>query len=261
MARQQLGRLLLQCVESTAITSRKQTLSIAPYALGGPGVSWQTGWQTRSCSSKGKNHPTYPHIQTPLLLPHVLKSLSCSSAGSSGSIGSDSIQSSTSSPTAADPLDDQFSRMMEVMMENPTVMQMMTARMPPHMRNPEVLKALMSNPDVRSRMTALAQEKVGGTVSRQLGHIVGTGPGQGWHGCLTSHNAHSSWQQLQPCCICRTCVVYCKLSAPGSTHSLRLLVAAPDYLWLFVLLLPFLLWLGACLCVFRACHQSSRTLT
>jgi hypothetical protein len=54
---------------------------------------------------------------------------------------------------------------MEVMMENPTVMQMMMARMPPHMRNPEVLKALMSNPDVRSRMTALAQEKVGGAVS------------------------------------------------------------------------------------------------
>ena len=46
-------------------------------------------------------------------------------------------------------------------MENPTVMQMMMARMPPHMRKPEVMKALMANPDVRARLSAVAQEKVG----------------------------------------------------------------------------------------------------
>jgi hypothetical protein len=34
------------------------------------------------------------------------------------------------------------------MLQNPTVMQMMMSRMPPHMRKPEVLKAMMSNPEV-----------------------------------------------------------------------------------------------------------------
>lgn len=45
-------------------------------------------------------------------------------------------------------------------MANPTVMQMMMSRMPPHMQKPEVLKAMMANPEVRARMSALAQEKV-----------------------------------------------------------------------------------------------------
>lgn len=54
---------------------------------------------------------------------------------------------------------DQFERMLEMMMSNPTVMQMMMSRMPLHMRQPEVLKAMMANPEVRARMSALAQEK------------------------------------------------------------------------------------------------------
>lgn len=53
-----------------------------------------------------------------------------------------------------------FNCLMETMMENPTVMQMMMSKMPPHMRKPEVLKAMMANPEVRARMSALAQEKV-----------------------------------------------------------------------------------------------------
>lgn len=44
------------------------------------------------------------------------------------------------------------------MMSNPTAMEMMMSRMPPHMRKPEVLKAMFANPDVRARMSALAQE-------------------------------------------------------------------------------------------------------
>jgi hypothetical protein len=55
---------------------------------------------------------------------------------------------------------DQFERMLEMMMSNPTVMEMMMSRMPLHMRQPEVLKAMMANPEVRARMSALAQEKV-----------------------------------------------------------------------------------------------------
>lgn len=67
---------------------------------------------------------------------------------------------SSDTPPPADPVADQFERMLEVMMSNPTAMQMMMSRMPPHMRKPEVLKAMLSNPDVRARMSALAQEKV-----------------------------------------------------------------------------------------------------
>jgi len=53
-------------------------------------------------------------------------------------------------------------------MQNPTVMQMMMSRMPPHMRKPEVLKAMMANPEVRARMSALAQEKVRATQTEPM---------------------------------------------------------------------------------------------
>jgi hypothetical protein len=61
MARQQLGRVFLQCVKSAARTTHRQTLSAIP-ALGGLALPWHTGYQTRSCSSKGKHHLTHPAL-------------------------------------------------------------------------------------------------------------------------------------------------------------------------------------------------------
>ncbi|KAF8069370.1 TIC40 [Scenedesmus sp. PABB004] len=52
----------------------------------------------------------------------------------------------------------QLDSMVEVMLSNPAMQQMMLARMPPHMRKPEVLRAMMANPEVRQRIAALAKQ-------------------------------------------------------------------------------------------------------
>ncbi|GBF87845.1 hypothetical protein Rsub_00557 [Raphidocelis subcapitata] len=49
-------------------------------------------------------------------------------------------------------------QMMETLMADPAAQQLLLARMPPHMRRPEVLKAMMANPEVRQRIAALAQQ-------------------------------------------------------------------------------------------------------
>jgi hypothetical protein len=53
--------------------------------------------------------------------------------------------------------------MMEVMMQNPAMQQLLLARLPPHMQRPEVLRAMMANPEVRARIAAIAQQSVSNT--------------------------------------------------------------------------------------------------
>ncbi|KAI8474006.1 MAG: hypothetical protein J3K34DRAFT_156372 [Monoraphidium minutum] len=48
--------------------------------------------------------------------------------------------------------------MMEAMLGDPSTQQLLLSRMPPHMRRPEVIKAMMANPEVRQRMASLAQQ-------------------------------------------------------------------------------------------------------
>eukprot|EP00775_Hariotina_reticulata_P005093 gene5093-5334_t len=47
---------------------------------------------------------------------------------------------------------------MEIMMQNPTVQQVLLSRMPPHMQRPEVLRAMMANPEVKQRIAQMAQQ-------------------------------------------------------------------------------------------------------
>lgn len=49
-------------------------------------------------------------------------------------------------------------QMMEALMKDPSTQQLLLSRMPPHMRRPEVVKAMMANPEVRQRIAALAQQ-------------------------------------------------------------------------------------------------------
>jgi hypothetical protein len=51
---------------------------------------------------------------------------------------------------------------MDTMMSDPSTQQLLLSRMPPHMRRPEVLRAMMANPEVRQRISALAQQTVSG---------------------------------------------------------------------------------------------------
>eukprot|EP00878_Enallax_costatus_P024991 GHUV01026707.1.p1 GENE.GHUV01026707.1~~GHUV01026707.1.p1 ORF type:complete len:385 (+),score=94.03 GHUV01026707.1:234-1388(+) len=74
----------------------------------------------------------------------------------SSQAGDDNAASGSSSSTEA--VVDQLDRLMDVMMSNPAMQQMMLSRMPPHMRRPEVLKAMMANPEVRQRIAALAAQ-------------------------------------------------------------------------------------------------------
>lgn len=79
------------------------------------------------------------------------------------STGLDSIQYVSYAGSSGDEeaVVDQLDRVMEVMMSNPAMQEMMLSRMPPHMRRPEVLKAMMANPEVRQRIATLAQQSVG----------------------------------------------------------------------------------------------------
>jgi hypothetical protein len=88
-------------------------------------------------------------------------------------------------------------------MSNPTAMEMMMSRMPPHMRKPEVLKAMFANPDVRARMSALAQEKVRHVLwSKQQQQAWRSSPALAASSplaCLTS----------DLCCPCAACLRVC----------------------------------------------------
>jgi hypothetical protein len=54
----------------------------------------------------------------------------------------------------------QMEQVLSVMMQNPAIRDMMLARLPPHMQRPEVLRAMLANPDVRMRVAALARDQV-----------------------------------------------------------------------------------------------------
>jgi hypothetical protein len=62
---------------------------------------------------------------------------------------------------------DQLERMMEVMLSTPGMQDMLLAKLPPHMRRPEVLRAMLANPEVRTRMADLMQHS--GLSSQLLG--------------------------------------------------------------------------------------------
>jgi hypothetical protein len=68
---------------------------------------------------------------------------------------------STSSNSDNEAVVDHLEQVMGVMMQNPAMMEMMLARMPPHMRKPEVLRAMLASPEVRTRIAALANQTVG----------------------------------------------------------------------------------------------------
>ena len=58
-------------------------------------------------------------------------------------------------------------RVMEAMMNDPSTQQLLLSRMPPHMRRPEVIKAMMANPELKQRIAALAQQTVRGAKARR----------------------------------------------------------------------------------------------
>jgi hypothetical protein len=59
---------------------------------------------------------------------------------------------------------DAVTQMMDLMMQDPASQQLLLSRLPPHMRKPEILRAMMGNPEVRERISSLAKS----TVSQQL---------------------------------------------------------------------------------------------
>jgi hypothetical protein len=52
---------------------------------------------------------------------------------------------------------------MDKMIEDPAGQQLLLSRMPPHLRKPEILKAMMGNPEVREKLKAWGKS----TVSQQ----------------------------------------------------------------------------------------------
>ena len=56
-----------------------------------------------------------------------------------------------------------MTQMLELMMQNPATQQLLMSRLPPHMRKPEVLRAMMANPEVRERISSLAKSSVSHT--------------------------------------------------------------------------------------------------
>jgi hypothetical protein len=55
---------------------------------------------------------------------------------------------------------DKMTEMVELMMRDPGTQQLLLSKLPPHLRKPEVLRAMMANPEVKQRINALAQSTV-----------------------------------------------------------------------------------------------------
>jgi hypothetical protein len=53
-----------------------------------------------------------------------------------------------------------MTEMVELMMKDPGTQQLLLSKLPPHMRKPEVLRAMMANPEVKQRISALAKSTV-----------------------------------------------------------------------------------------------------
>lgn len=67
----------------------------------------------------------------------------------------------TATPTpSGDAAAAQVGDMIDALMRDPSTQQLLLSRMPPHMQRPEVLRAMMANPEVRGRIAALAQQTV-----------------------------------------------------------------------------------------------------
>jgi hypothetical protein len=152
------GRL---CIAFARVTVQ-QCASVQSALALGPHSEGFAAWHTGSSGSSGNRCSTAlsRHASLPTWPSRGPRRFSTGTAGGSGS-GSDSGSGGASTPEA-DRAAEQMLQMMERMMSDPSTQQLMLSRLPPHMRRPEVLKAMMANPEVRQRIAGLAQQTVRG---------------------------------------------------------------------------------------------------
>eukprot|EP00879_Flechtneria_rotunda_P023158 GHRR01024484.1.p1 GENE.GHRR01024484.1~~GHRR01024484.1.p1 ORF type:complete len:175 (+),score=83.12 GHRR01024484.1:861-1385(+) len=87
-------------------------------------------------------------------------SFSSQAGGSNNGIGASSSGSNSSSGSGSEDVVDRLSSILDMMMANPTMQQIVLAKLPPPMRKPEVLRAMMASPEVRQRVAAIAEQTV-----------------------------------------------------------------------------------------------------
>lgn len=74
-------------------------------------------------------------------------------------------------------------------MRDPGTQQLLLAKLPPHLRKPEVLRAMMANPEVKQRINALAQSTVGRVRVEADWHLAGGSSDK----TPTPASAHNTW--------------------------------------------------------------------